>query len=520
MPYLNNIGSAEIIQVADAVAREKNIDKSKIIEAIEDSIAVSARKKFGYNKSIKCIIDRKTGVISLFRELEVVANDYKPEIPEGIEEEEFDADAEMEDKILFDDAIIKVEDVSIGDIIQDPLPPIDLGRVSAQTAKQVIMQKVKEAEREKQYEQYKDRIGEVINGTIKRVEFGNVIVDLGSSEALIPRSSSIRGEALKVNDRIRACIDNVTNETKGHQIILSRTSPEFMRCLFQQEVPEIYDNIIELKNVVREPGSRAKIAVYSNDSAIDPVGSCVGVRGARVQAVSNELNGEKIDIIQWSDDPANLMIRALAPAEISKVVIDEETRKIEAVVPEDQLSLAIGRGGQNVRLASALVGWRIDILTEEDESTKRSEELNKISDIFVNALNIEEIIAQLLVTEGFEQVEEIAYVDISEIAAIEGFDLDIAEELQNRARDYLEQKQLAQEEKLSNLKISDDLKDFGAISIDNLTKLSEASIRSLEDFADLSRDEFVELVPDSGLEDDHIDELILSARQKSGWFDN
>jgi N utilization substance protein A len=514
----NNIGNTEILQVADAVAREKNIDKNLVLDAMESSVAIAARKKYGHDRTIKSEIDRKTGEIRLFRESVVVENDYIPEKPMDISDEDFDIEVALEGKIFLKDAKEKNPELEIGDILRDPLPPIDLGRVAAQTAKQIIMQKVRDAERAKQFEDFKNRVGEIINGTVKRIEAGNTIVEVLGAEAIILRNASIRGEAFRVNERIRAYVEKVSHERKGPQIFLSRTSPEFMAKLFTQEVPEIYDGIIEIKGVAREPGSRAKIAVSSNDSSIDPVGSCVGVRGARVQAVIAELQGEKIDIIQWSADPATFLVNALAPAEVSKVVIDEERNRIEAIVPDDQLSLAIGRRGQNVRLASELVGWNIDIMTEDDESTRRTDDFNRLSQMFAGTLNIDDIMAHLLVTEGFEKVEEIAFVDAVEIASIEGFDDEIAAELQGRAKEYLEQKQADSTEALTKLKVSKQLQKIEGLDSEMLIKLGESGIKSLDDFADLSRDEFVEIIPDSNLSNDEIDAIIMSARVKAGWF--
>jgi N utilization substance protein A len=511
-----NIGSTEILQVADAVAREKAIDRNLVLDAMESSVAIAARKKYGHDRTIKAEIDRKTGEIKLFRESEVVEDDYAPPPTTNEDGEEVEDEDGMEGLIFLKDALHKKPDAVVGDLIRDPLPPIDLGRVAAQTAKQIIMQKVRDAERAKQYEDFKDRVGEIINGTIKRVESGNVIVELGASEAIMLRNSIIRGESFRVGDRVRAYVEKVSRETKGPQIFLSRTAPEFMAKLFAQEVPEVYDGIIEIKGVAREPGSRAKIAVMSHDQSIDPVGSCVGVRGARVQAVIAELQGEKIDIIQWSADHATFLVNALAPAEVSKVVIDADRNRIEAVVPDDQLSLAIGRRGQNVRLASDLVGWSIDIMTEDDEATRRTEEFNRLSGIFVDALNIEEIIAHLLVTEGFMSIEEIAFVAPEELAAIEGFDADIAAELQGRAREYLEQKKTDNQAALAKLKVSKELLAVEGLSGDVLIQLAENGIKTLDDFADLSRDEFVEIVPQSGLKDAEIDAMIMKARE--GWF--
>jgi N utilization substance protein A len=472
------VGNTEILQIADAVGREKNIPKDVILEAMEGSMAIAARKKYGHDRNVKAKINRDNGEISIFREIEVVEDGY----------------------------------------VYEALPPIDLGRVAAQTAKQVIIQKVREAERERQYNDYQPRVGEIINGVVKRVEFGHVIVDLGNAEAVIERNEQIRGEVFKVNDRVRAYLKDVRRENKGAQIFLSRTAPEFMAKLFAQEVPEIYDNIIEVKSVAREPGSRAKIAVSSSDSNIDPVGSCVGIRGSRVQAVINELQGEKIDIVQWSADPATFLVNAISPSEVSKVVIDEDKRRVEVVVPDDQLSLAIGRRGQNVRLASELIGWNIDVMTDEEESKRRSEEFETLSVLFVDALNIEEIIAHLLVSEGFSSIEEIAFVATTELASIEGFNEDVAAELQARAKEYLDQKKQDVESAMKKLGITEDLQGFAGLSDAIKVSLGENGIKTLDDFADLSHDEFVEIIPESGLSNEEVDELIMSAR--AHWFED
>ncbi len=496
-----SFGSVEIVQIADAVAREKNISRELVLAAMESSIAIAARKKYGHDKNIRASINRKNGEIELVRELEIVPDDYV-----------YTEDNEQEKKIILSDAIVKNPDAVVGGIISELLPPIDLGRVAAQTAKQVIVQKVRDAEREKQFEDFKPRIGEIVHGTVKRLEFGNVVVDLGNAEAIILREHLIKGESFRVNERVRAYLFDVRRENKGPQIFLSRTSPEFMAKLFMQEVPEIYDGIIVIKAVAREPGSRAKIAVYSNDSSVDPIGSCVGMRGARVQAVISELQGEKIDIIQWSQDAATFLVNALAPAEVSKVVIDEEKGRIEAVVPDDQLSLAIGRRGQNVRLASQLVGWQIDVMTEENESNRRTEDFNRVSNLFIEALDIEEIIAHLLVSEGFTSIEEIAYVDPSELISVEGFDEAIVAELQKRAGDYLN----GQQEKIDNAYkecgVKDDLANFEALSSDLIVKLAKKGIVSLDDFAGLSHDDFTDIVPDSGMKDSEINAIIMKAR--------
>lgn len=511
--------NTELLQIADAVSREKSIDKNIIIEAMESSITIAARKKYGHDRNIRSEIDRSSGEIRIFRESDIVADDYEPPVPTEEEKEQaLEAGEELpvHHIIKISEAKLKDEKAEIGGILREPLPPIDLGRVAAQTAKQVIIQKIREAEREREFEDYKNRTGEVVNGTVKRAEFGHVILDLGGAEAIITKDQTIRGENFRINDRTRAYIKEVRKEKKGPQIFLSRSAPEFMSQLFTMEVPEIYDNIIEIKGAAREPGSRAKIAVFSTDPSIDPVGSCVGVRGARVQAVSNELQGEKIDIVKWSSDLATYLINALSPAEISKVVIDEDNNRIEAIVAEDQLSLAIGRRGQNVRLASELLGWNIDILTEEAEIARRTEDTNKLTAIFTESLNIEEIIGQLLVAEGFTSIEQIAYIELAELASIEGFDEDIAGELQARAKEYLDQQAKASQETLKKLKVSQELQDLEGLTPEILITLGENKIITLEDFAGLARDEFTEIVPESGLDTETIDRIIMKARES--WF--
>lgn len=531
-----SVGNTEILQIADAVAREKNIGRHIVLEAMESSIAMAARKKYGFDSSIIADINRKSGEIKIFRELTVVANDYVPPVisEEELElrkinrENQSDNDNDNEDDnesdsnplkdfIHLEIAQKKDSDINVGDKLREQLPPIDMGRVAAQAAKQVIFQKVRDAEKEKELNDFTPRIGEIISGSVKRIEYKDVIVDLGSAEAVLKRDHSIQGETFRVNDRLRAYLFDVQKQFRGSQIILSRTANEFMISLFKQEVPEIEDGVIEIKSVAREPGSRAKIAVYTTDSNIDPVGSCVGVRGSRVQAVINELQGEKIDIIQWSAEPATFLISALAPAEVAKVVIDEENNRIEVIVPDDQLSIAIGRRGQNVRLASELVGWGVDILSEETESTRRAEEFSRVSSLFVDALNIEEIIAHLLVTEGFSSLEEVAYVEDEELAGIEGFDEEIASELKSRAIDYLENKQNELSKKFDNLNISNDLQEFEYLESQIKIILAENDIKSLDDFADLSTDEFKDIVFDSDMSDAQINDAIMKAR--AHWFD-
>jgi len=491
----------ELLQIADAVAREKVIERDTVILAMEEAIQKAARSKYGMENDIRAEIDRTTGEIKIFRCTEVA--------------EEVENDAT---EISVAEARERNPDAQVGDIIAEPLPPIDFGRIAAQTAKQVIVQKVREAERERQYEEYKDRIGEIANGIVKRVEYGNVTIDLGRSEAVIRRDEVLPRENFRQGDRVRAYIYDVRREPRGPQIFLSRTHPKYMAMLFAQEVPEVYDGIIEIKAVARDPGSRAKIAVMSNDGGIDPVGACVGMRGSRVQAVVNELQGEKIDIIQWSPDDATFIVNALAPAEVSKVVLDEDTRRIEVVVPDDQLSLAIGRRGQNVRLASQLSGWDIDVLTEAEESERRQEEFRQRSQMFIDTLAVDEMIAQLLVTEGFSTIDEVATVDLGEISSIEGFDDDIATELQNRALAFIEERNRELDERRRALGVTDDVAAVEGLTIEMLVTLGEAGVKTLDDLGDLAGDELIETLPDAGFTEDEANAIIMAAR--AHWFDD
>ena len=508
----------ELLQIADAVAREKTIDRKIVIQAMEDAIQKAAKSRYGAENDIRCEIDPKTGETRLSRVLAVV--------------EEVENEATQ---ITVDDAKRRNPDAKVGDLIAESLPPLDFGRVAAQNAKQVIVQKVREAERDRQFGEYKDRISEIVNGTVKRAEYGNVIVDLGRAEGIIRRDEMIPRENVRYGDRIRAYIYDVRREQRGPQIFLSRARPEFMSKLFAQEVPEIYDGVVEIKSVARDPGSRAKIAVISRDSSIDPVGACVGMRGARVQAVVNELQGEKVDIIQWNPDAASFIVNALAPAEVSKVVLDEDSNRIEVVVPESQLSLAIGRRGQNVRLASQLTGWDIDILTEQEESDRRQKEFAERSQAFMDALDVDEVIAQLLVTEGFASVEEVAYVDLSEIAHIEGFDENTANEIQTRAREYLEKQEAERDARRRELGVSDDLARVEGVTTAMLVAFGENGVKTLEDLADCatddligwterSKDKDVEPVRHKGVLDGFeldrkdAEALILGARVLAGWI--
>jgi len=491
---------ADLLQVADAVAREKNIDREEVLEAMEMAIQKAGRSKYGHEFDIRAEIDRKNGEILLARYIEVV---------EEVENEVT--------QTTLDEAKKTKADAEIGDFLIDPLPPIDFGRIAAQTAKQVIVQRVREAERKRQYEEYKDRIGEIVNGVVKRVEFGNVIADLGHGEAVLRREELLGRETFRRSDRVRAYIYDVREELRGPQVFLSRAHPQFMAKLFVQEVPEIYDGIIEIKSVARDPGSRAKIAVHSNESSIDPVGACVGMRGSRVQAVVSELQGEKIDIIPWSPDTATFVVNSLAPAEVTKVVIDEDTRRIEVVVPDEQLSLAIGRRGQNVRLASILTGWDIDILTEAQESERRQEEFHSRSKTFIEALDIDDVIAHLLVTEGFSSVEEVAFVPVENLTEIEGFDEGLTEELRTRARNYLAARDKVQNDKRAELGVSDELVDMPNLSLPDLVTLGEAGVKSLDDLADLASDELREILVGVKMSEDQANETIMAAR--AHWFE-
>lgn len=494
----------ELLQVADNVAREKNIDREIVISAMEEAIQKAGRSKYGHDHDIRAEINRNDGNIALKRFREVV-------------EEDAEIENEMAQIPLSKAQTIK-KDAAVGEFLVDELPPLDFGRIAAQTAKQVIMQKVREAERTRQYGEFKDRVGEVINGSIKRVEYGNATVDLqGRAEALLRRDESLPREHLKNGDRVRAIIYEVREETRGPQIFLSRTHPEFMAKLFTQEVPEIYDGIIEIKSVARDPGSRAKIAVVSKDGSIDPVGACVGMRGSRVQAVVNELGGEKIDIVPWSEDIASFVVNALQPAEVAKVVLDEETQRMEVVVPDEQLSLAIGRRGQNVRLASILVGWDIDILTEAEESERRAEEFKTRSTLFIEALDVDEVIAHLLVAEGFRSVEEISETPVEELNQIEGFEEEVSAELQNRAKVYLETKAKELAEKQAELGIKDDLIAAEGLTPAQIIKLGEGEVKTLDDLADLAADELVELLGEDQITMKAANDVIMAAR--AHWFE-
>jgi transcription termination/antitermination protein NusA len=509
----------ELLQIAEAVAREKSIEREVVIEAIEEAMTKGARARYGAEHDIRAHLDPNTGELTLKRYITVV-------------EDEAELENETANLRL---AIAKKRDPEafVGKVYEEVLPPIELGRVQTQMARQVVTHKVREAERERQYEEFKDRVGEIVNGTVKRVEYGNVIVDLGRGEGIMRRDQSIPRENFNVGDRIRCYIYDVRRETKGPQIMLSRAHGGLMAKLFAQEVPEVYDGVIEIRAVARDPGSRAKMAVLSNDNSIDPVGACVGMRGSRVQAVVAELQGEKIDIIQWSPDEATFIVNALAPAEVTKVVLDEEEERVEVVVPDEQLSLAIGRRGQNVRLASQLTGWQIDITTESQESERRQREFAERTALFQEALDVDEMVAQLLVTEGFASIEDVAYVDEEELASIEGFDEDTAAELQTRAREALEREAAEQDAKRRELGVEDGVLDVPGVTLPMAVALGQAGVKTVEDLADLATDELRgafevkggERVRQPGalesfnLSNEEAEALILNARVAAGWID-
>ena len=515
----------ELLQIADAVAREKMIDREIVIEAIEEAIQKGAKSRYGAHHDIRAKIDHKTGELSLTRHVTIVADDWQPED----ELEEFNDSA----MVRLKDASKRDPEAEVGKEYVEELPPFEFGRVQTQMARQVVTGKVREAERANQYEEFKDRVGEIVNGTVKRVEYGNTIVDLGRGEGVMRRDQSIPREVFNIGDRIRTYIYDVRPEAKGPQVMLSRAHPGFMAKLFAQEVPEVYDGVIEIRAAARDAGSRAKMAVLSNDSSIDPVGACVGMRGSRVQAVVAELQGEKIDIIQWNNDEPTFIVNALAPAEVSKVVLDEEAGRVEVVVPDEQLSLAIGRRGQNVRLASQLTGWQIDIITEAQDSERRQREFSERTILFQEALDVDEVIAQLLVTEGFATVEDLAYVESYEISDIEGFDEETAEELQARARDFLDRQAAELDAKRKDLGVEDGVLEVPGVTLPMAVALGEGGVKTVEDLADLATDEVrggyevqngervkvAGVLESFNLSQEDAEMLILQARVAAGWID-
>lgn len=502
MENIENMPRPEIVLVADTVAREKNIDKEDVFVAMEVAIQKAGRSRYGFEHDIRAQIDRKTGAIALSRYREVVADN-----------------AEIENEaaqLRLSDAKAYNKDIEIGEFIIDPLPPIDFGRIAAQTAKQVIVQKVRDAERNRQYEEYKEKIGTIVNGTVKRAEFGNVVLDIGKTEAILRRDEIIPREKFKNGDRVRAYVLDVRRENRGPQIFLSRTCPEFMAKLFTSEVPEIYDGIVQIMGVARDPGSKAKIAVKANDMTVDPVGACVGLRGIRVQAVVTELQGEKIDIVPYSEDKAQYLVAALAPAEVTKVVLDEENGRMEAVVPQEQFSIAIGRRGQNVKLASQLLGADIDVLTEEQEQERRANENKVRSQRFMEALDVDDMIAHLLIAEGFSNIDEVAFVNLQELAEIEGFDEDVATELQRRAKEFVEKRNADFAKKSKDLGIDEELKTIDGLDQDMIIKLAENGIKTLDDLADLAADELIEILGSDNLTQVEANRIIMAAREH--WF--
>jgi N utilization substance protein A len=515
----------ELLTIADAVAREKNIDKEIVVEAIEEAIQKGAKSRYGAHHDIRAKIDIKSGEMSLTRHVTIVADDWQPED----ELEEFNDSA----MVRLTDASKRDPEAFVGKEYIENLPPFEFGRVQTQMARQVVTGKVRDAERANQYEEFKDRVGEIVNGTVKRVEYGNTVVDLGRGEGIMRRNDSIPREVFNIGDRIRTYIYDVRAEAKGPQVMLSRSHPGFMAKLFAQEVPEVYDGVIEIRAAARDAGSRAKMAVLSNDSSIDPVGACVGMRGSRVQAVVAELQGEKIDIIQWNADEPTFIVNALAPAEVSKVVLDEEADRVEVVVPDEQLSLAIGRRGQNVRLASQLTGWQIDIITESQDSERRQREFSERTVLFQEALDVDEVIAQLLVTEGFATVEDLAFVESYEISDIEGFDEDTAEELQARARDFLDRQAAILDAKRVELGVLDEVMAVPGVTGAIAVALGEGGVKTVEDLADLATDEIrggyevkngertkvPGVLEAFNLAQEEAEMLILQARVAAGWID-
>lgn len=503
MQNIESMPRPEIILVADTVAREKNIERDDVLEAMEIAIQKAGRSKYGFEHDIRAHIDRKTGAITLARYREVV--EFEDQVENEVTQMTL-AQAKAYDK-----------NIKAGEFIIDNLPPIDFGRIAAQTAKQVIVQKVRDAERNKQYEEYKEKVGTIVNGTVKRVEFGNVVLDIGKAEAVLRRDEIIPREKFKNGDRVRAYVLEVRKENKGPQIFLSRTCPEFLAKLFTSEVPEIYDGIVKIVAVSRDPGSKAKIAVKTDDVTVDAVGACVGLRGIRVQAVVTELQGEKIDIVPYSEDKAQFIVAALAPAEVTKVVLDEENNRIEVVVPQEQFSIAIGRRGQNVKLASQLIGCDIDVLTEEQEQERRSNENKVRSQRFMEALDVDEMIAHLLIAEGFSNVDEVALVPLSELAEIEGFDEDVAKELQARAKAFVEKRNKEFEEKSKSLGIDDKIQEIEGLDRDMILTLANAGVKTVDDLGDLATDELIEILGENTISVVEANKIIMAAR--AHWFE-
>ncbi|AAZ68505.1 transcription termination factor NusA [Ehrlichia canis] len=517
MVNLQNFDNLELIRVAKDIADQKGLNLDIIIRAIEEAIQLTSRSKYG-NCKIKVTVDRKTGVVSTYRQVLVINDNGEIVIPENKKSEIDSSDISKYKLITLTEAKQIDENAEVGDIMLEHLPVIDLDYSSAKIAKQKIAQVIISEERKKQYEDFKDRIGDIVYGTAKRIEYNNVIVDLNGNEGYLSAANLIKGEVFRVGDRVKAHIEDVRKENSGPQIFLSRISKGFMEQLFKQEIPEIYDGIVTIKAIARDPGSRSKVAVFSSDKNIDPVGACVGARGVRIQSIIYELHGEKIDVILYSPELAKFIVNAIAPAEVLKVIIDEDKEKVELIIPENQLSLAIGRYGQNIRLASELIGWKIDVIGDETESSRKAKELSEGSKIFVEGLDVEEIIGQLLFTEGFVSIEDIDQASVSDIAAIDGFNEEIAEELKSRAADYLTRKDAEIKQILDNLSVDKDVTTLPFLKPSDIIALSENGIKSLEDIAGLCTDEFFDIVPNIALTKDQIDSVILESRKKIGWL--
>ncbi|CEG20577.1 hypothetical protein ANAPC1_00011 [Anaplasma phagocytophilum] len=513
MVNLYNFDNLELIRVARDVAEQRGLDLGVIVEAIEQALEVVSHVKYGDSK-IKVSIDRKTGVISVARQVLVVKDDFT------FDSEECGIAAEEVNKyklVRISDALADGEQVEVGDILLEPLPPIDIDYNSAKLAKQKVAQLIMMQERKRQYEEFKDRVGDLVYGVVKRVEYNNIIVDLNGSEGYLPVYNTIRGEVFRPNARVKAHVEDVRREATGPQIFLSRVSKRFMELLFKQEISEVYDGIVTIKALARDAGSRSKVAVYSSDKNVDPVGACIGARGVRIQNIVAELNGEKIDVIPYSPDLAKFVVSAIAPAEVVKVIIDEDVEKIELVVPESQVSLAIGRYGQNIRLASELVGWSIDVIGDETESTRKAKELSSGAKVFVEDLDVEEIIGQLLVSEGFSSIEDLDRAEVGDIAAVDGFNEEIARELKTRAAECLARKRKEAIEMLESMSVSEEVMQLPFLQVEDIVKLSENGVRSVEDIASLCTDEFYDIVPKAKLSKEQVDSVILESRKRVGW---
>ncbi|WP_447582093.1 transcription termination factor NusA [Anaplasma marginale] len=516
MVNLYNFDNLELIRVARDVAEQKGLNLEMVVDAIEQALELVSRSKYGDCK-IKASIDRKTGVISLSRQALVVNDDMSFDSEQyGI----LPGEVNKYKLVKVSDAVADgKEDVKVGDILLEPLPPVDVDYNSAKVARQKVAQLIMIQERKRQYEEFKDRVGDLVYGVVKRVEYNNVVVDLNGSEGYLPVYNTIRGEVFRPNDRVKAHVEEVRQEElSGPQIFLSRVSKRFMELLFKQEIPEVYDGIVSIKALARDPGSRSKVAVFSSDKNVDPVGACIGARGVRIQNIVSELHGEKIDVVLYSSDLAKFVVSAIAPAEVVKVIIDEDVEKIELVVPENQVSLAIGRYGQNIRLASELVGWEIDVIGDETESTRKAKELSFGAKVFVDGLDVEEIIGQLLVSEGFSTIEDLDKVDVAEITAIDGFNEEIAVELKKRAAEYLTRRREEALETLKNMSVSEEVLELPYLEIEDVVKLCEGGIRSVEDIASMCTDEFYDMVPKARLSKEQVDSIILESRKRMGWI--